>query len=80
MSEIQSIHIDLTLTLNTENSYRWSDPNVRRNFSMSLPASMFTAKAFSDLVADAIKEMQAEFPEAVAEYEAEQEAKKESGE
>lgn len=80
MPEIQSIHIDLSLTLNTENSYRWSDPNVRRTFNMSLPAPMFTAKAFSDLVADAIKEMQAEFPKAVAEYEAEQKAKEESGE
>jgi len=65
------IHVQINMQYN-ENTYGWSDPKTRKDIDFSIPCDLLEPKRVTDVIALAIKEMEAEFPLAVAKYEAEQ--------
>jgi hypothetical protein len=72
------IHIDLSITV-SENEYSFYDPKAYKNINFSMPKEMFSEAALAKMISNRIADLDKNFPNIKAEYEAklkEEEAEK----
>jgi hypothetical protein len=80
----KNLHFILQLTLN-EDGWAYAEPKTDARIDFDIPLEMFEPKKLTELVEKRIKDLQAEFPEAIVKYtqrkaeEAREKAEQEAG-
>ena len=64
------LHISITVSLNNDTRYRWSDPYTEEEVNFTIPVDLYDATKFGKLIANTLSELEDRFPAKVAEYEA----------
>jgi hypothetical protein len=72
----KAIHLTVSLVLNEDSSWSYHSPKVETRFEMHLPVRMFNGRGTGESLSGVIGDMIEDFPNAVAEYEAEEAARK----
>jgi hypothetical protein len=68
----KALHFSLQLTLNEDANWDYRSPKVNSNINFSLPVQLVDSTAIGKWIAQTVKEMEADWAEAVEEHEAEQ--------
>lgn len=81
-AKTKALHVTISLTMNEDITWEYTEPKVERDIVLHLPADFLTGTALTKYVEEQLKIMEKEFPEAVAQWEAkkaQEEAEKEKG-
>lgn len=63
------VHIDLSITI-SESDYSYYDPKAYKHISFAIPKEMFSNEALAKMIGNRVNELDKNFPQIKAEYEA----------